>query len=172
LRSKSQVNIHVPYIFATPGNHHLDTVLSRSVLEQVIQEDIRQRLVAQLVTKNDNNNDDIRRLSRHMPVPNDMSSLFTSILTQLLESANEMPQGIHHILLVGGASQFPLVQSSLESSVSLLWGALIQQQQLQQQLLIIPTTSVHATELVVLGAATMLPSFTYNVNRGLERATR
>jgi hypothetical protein len=176
LRSKSQVNIHVPYIFATPGNHHLDAVLSRSVLEQVIQDDVRQRLVPQLVNGDDSNTP--RSLSPHMPVPNDLSSLFTSILTQLLESANEMPQGIHHILLVGGASQFPLVQSSLESSVSLLWGGLHVQQQQQQlaqqqkQLLVVPTTAVHASELVVLGAATMLPSFTYNVNRGLERATR
>eukprot|EP00977_Amphora_coffeiformis_P021384 scaffold9272_cov195-Amphora_coffeaeformis.AAC.1 len=98
LATKMQVPVHAHYIFATPGKHHLDTTLSRSVLEQAVQSEI-----SELATT-----DDMGSLSKHMPTPTNLEMLFLSMVTELLERNNEIPQKVDKILLVGGASRFPL----------------------------------------------------------------
>lgn len=154
LSAKSRADIHVHYLFADPTNHHLDTSVSRSVLEQAIKDDVKENLVQ--AAQNES------ALSPHMPPPTDLSSLFTSSLTQLLELSQKTPMNIDHILLVGGAARAPVVASSLGTALYMLMGAN------SSQKLIVPDNTL-LPELTVLGASTMLPTYTYEIDHGLVR---
>ena len=152
LAKQLQVPVHVHYIFATPGKHHLDTKLSRSVVEQAVQSEIQELA----------STDDMGSLSRHMPTPHNLETLFLSMVTELLERNNETPQKVDKILLVGGASRFPLVRQSLMQAMSLLMPS----DEAQNKL--VHDTSL-APELTVLGAANILPAYSYDVEQGLVR---
>jgi molecular chaperone DnaK (HSP70) len=152
LASRTQVPVHVPYIFATPGEHHLDTHLSRSVVEQAVQSEIGDLA----------RTDDMGSLSKHMPTPTNLEMLFLSIITELLEQSNDVPNTIDHILLVGGASRFPLVRTSLLQAMALLMTADVAQAKLVHDPSLAP-------ELTVLGAANILPAYGYDLRRGLVR---
>ena len=153
LSTQMQVPVHVHYIFATPGKHHLDTTLSRSVVEQAVQSEIQELA----------STDDMGSLSRHMPTPTNLETLFLSMVTELLERNNATPQTVDKILLVGGASRFPLVRKSLMQAMSLLMPSSEATGKL------VHDTSF-APELVVLGAANILPAYTYDMSRGLVRS--
>ena len=153
LSTQMQVPVHVHYIFATPGKHHLDTSLSRSVLEQAVQSEISELA----------STDDMGSLSKHIPTPANLEMLFLSMVTELLERNNALPQKVDKILLVGGASRFPLVQKSLMQAMSLLMHA----EEARSKLVHDPS---FAPELTVLGAANILPAYAYDANRGLVRS--
>jgi molecular chaperone DnaK (HSP70) len=152
LSTKTRVDVHVPYLFADPSNHHLDASLSRIRLEGAVREYVRDSLVAQI------KDDDL--LSSHMPTPTDLMSLWTSLFTQLLEQSQHLPSQVDHVLLVGGGAKSPQVAESVEQALSLLMG------QDAARKLIRPESSLQA-ELTVLGAATMLPSYKYSATEGL-----
>ena len=154
LSLKTRVNIHVPYLFPDPGNHHLNTTLSRNVWEQALQDDIRERL-ASIATESG-------ALSPHMPTPTDLASLWISAATQVLELAQMVPSNVDHVLLVGGASRAPIVASSLDTALYTLMGADVQKK------LIVPESSLSA-ELTVVGASTLLPTYEYSADEGLHR---
>eukprot|EP00527_Entomoneis_sp_CCMP2396_P004878 CAMPEP_0198140132 /NCGR_PEP_ID=MMETSP1443-20131203/3338_1 /TAXON_ID=186043 /ORGANISM="Entomoneis sp., Strain CCMP2396" /LENGTH=467 /DNA_ID=CAMNT_0043802469 /DNA_START=364 /DNA_END=1763 /DNA_ORIENTATION=- len=103
--------VHVPFLFPDPSNHHLDLTVSRSVVEGLLttflQENISEEFQGSL-------------LSRHLPLPKDVPSLFSSILTELLEQSEQMPTSIDHILVVGGASRIPLFKQGLNKSLEML----------------------------------------------------
>ena len=84
------------------------------------------------------------------------------MVTELLERNNETPQKVNKILLVGGASRFPLVRQSLMQAMSLLMPS----DEAQNKL--VHDTSL-APELTVLGAANILPAYSYDVEQGLVR---
>ena len=144
--SKARVHVHVPYLFANPQQHHLDAHVA-------VQDHVRQHVVEDLVHE---------ELSPHLPRPTDLTSLWTSVLTQLLEQSATLPTGLDHVLLVGGGAKMPLVQSSVVAALQLLMGA--------QATAIFPVVDpTLRSELTVLGAATLLPSFDYSVSDGLVR---
>ena len=151
LSSKTRVEIHVPYLFAEPGNHHLDATIARNVWEQTIQEDIRERLVQMPQIDS--------ALSPYLPTPTDMASLWMSAATQVLELAETIPLRVDHVLLVGGASRAPLVTSSLVAALDTLVGVDAQKR------LVVPESTL-APELTVLGAATLLPAYEYSLEDG------
>ena len=132
-----QVKIHVPYLFADPGNHHLDLQLSRSRIDREIQSWIHDSLIPTI---------DEDSLSKHFKRPVDMESLFTSSLTQQLEKSGISPIALDHVLLVGGASRYPLVQSSLRAALVALMGPDADRK------LVVPDPAVVA-ELAALGPA-------------------
>lgn len=152
LSTKMQVPVHVPYIFSTPGKHHLDTTLSRSVLEQAVQSEIQELA----------STDDMGSLSKHIPTPSNLQMLFLSMVTELLEQNKETPQNINHILLIGGASRVPVVRKSLMEAMSLLMPSDEANRKLVHDVSFAP-------ELTVLGAANILPAYNYDVNKGLVR---
>ncbi|GAX13644.1 hypothetical protein FisN_14Lh345 [Fistulifera solaris] len=154
LSAKSRADIHVHYLFADPTKHHLDTSISRSVLEKAIKDDVKEYLVQAAQTES--------ALSPHMPPPTDLSSLFTSSLTQLLEFSQKTPMNVDHILLLGGAARAPVIASSLGSALYALMGAEFSQK------LVVPDNTL-LPELTVLGASTMLPTYTYAIDEGLVR---
>jgi molecular chaperone DnaK (HSP70) len=159
LAGKGRVKVHVPYLFADPSNHHLDTTVSRPVLEQAIQADIRDRLVPS-VQEESSGGDEV--LSRHMPAPTDLQSLLTSVVTQLLEISQQTPMTVHNVLLVGGGFKSPSTVESARSALYALMGPDATQKT------VVPESSL-LTELTVLGAASMLPAYEYSVDSGLHR---
>jgi molecular chaperone DnaK (HSP70) len=153
LSNKMRVGVHVPYLFADPKHHHLDTTVSRTVLEHAVNNHIQHELVASI--------QDSAVLSPHLPVPTNVNSLFTSLLTQTLEYANKMPSDIHNVLLIGGASKAPMVQAAMNHALLAVMGP-------QGPAKLASMDQVLSTELTVLGAATMLPYWTYSVEHGLK----
>lgn len=154
LTSQTRVPVHVPYLFPDPGKHHLDAALSRYVVEQAVNHHIRNTLSETLPGEN--------YLSTHMPPPTNLESLLMSVLTQLLEASNETPMSIDSVLVVGGASKFPLVDSSIRSACFAFMGSDANTK------LVIPEVSLR-TELTVLGCTTLLPSYDYELGEGLKR---
>lgn len=158
LAGSSRVKVHVPYLFADPANHHLDTVVSRTVLEQEIERDIEQRLVGKLQALLENET----VLSPHLPPPVDLQSLWMSVITQLLEQSKQTPMSVDHILLVGGGFKFPACLQSVEAALHTLAGADAAQKT------IVPDPAM-MTELTAVGAASMLAHYDYSVETGLHR---
>ena len=185
LATKPQTPIHIPYLFFVgttcstnsqdnPNSHyhHFDYTISRSVLEELVQGHIASRT-----------NDFAYALSPHLPQPTNLSALFTSLFTQLLEQSNVLPFEIDHVLLIGGASRFPLIRQSLQQSLDTLLGMSLSgggsgsgvpssssQEEETFHFLIIPDDSL-VSELVVLGASTVPPNYEYNLQTGLQRIT-
>lgn len=159
LSTHTRVQVHVPYLFPDPQQHHLDTSLSRIVLEQALQQHIRERLTPRLSL---HDRDEERVLSPHVPPPTDVSSLLLSVLTQVLEYGHQTPQNIQHILLVGGGSKPPFLSLALRQALVTLMGSE------GEKKVILPDSSVKS-ELTVLGAASMLPGYDYSIDRGLQR---
>lgn len=163
LAGKSRVKVHVPYLFADPANHHLDTTVSRPVLEQEIQADIRNRLVSSIIANQvDHASDGLLVLSPHMPSPTDLQSLWTSAVTQLLEISKQTPMTLDHILLVGGGFKSPATVESARAALYALMGPEAVNKT------VVPDSSV-LSELTALGAASMLPGYDYDMESGLHR---
>ena len=154
LTSKTRVDVHVPYLFPDPGNHHLDTSISRNVLDQALNAHVQDiaPIIAEL---------DADTLSPHMPTPTDLSSLWMSTITQVLERSHQMPTSVDHVLIVGGGSKPPAMLESLRSALFLLMGSDVSKK------IVVPDTALQM-ELTVLGAATMLPGYDYSVESGLK----
>ena len=153
LSTKTRVAVHVPYIFADLSNHHLDTSVARAVLDQALNDYVRNELVEHVLP------DD---LSPHLPPPIDLASLWTSVLTQVLEQSATLPASIDNVLLVGGGAKSPLAQRTVGTALQMLMGG-DASNKLKR-----PEPSA-LSELTVLGAATLLPSFEYSFHDGLVR---
>ena len=155
LSSQSVAQVHVPYVFADPANHHLDLSISRSTLESLLNSFLQENMSEEFQGS---------LLSRHLPLPKDVPSLFISILTELLEQGATLPSDVHHILLVGGASRVPVFKQGLVSSLEMM--AL--SGPASGQKLVQPTSNL-TSELAVLGATTMIPNYEYDLDKGLCR---
>mmetsp|Transcript_18045 Transcript_18045/g.41401 ORF Transcript_18045/g.41401 Transcript_18045/m.41401 type:complete len:542 (-) Transcript_18045:544-2169(-) len=156
LMNKTQSKIHIPFLFMgrKPDNPHLDTTISRVVLEQAVQDSWGTLIIPNLVEEN--------VLSSSLPIPKDATSLFTSAVTKVLEESNEIPSNIEQILLIGGGSRHKVFEDACTESVTALIGPANSQSKL-----VIPETSLRA-ELTALGASSLLPNFDYDYDKGLE----
>lgn len=149
----TRAQLHIPYIGMDPITklpQHLEMAMSRMVLEHALQEHVRNVVVPNAAQK----------LSPHMPPPTALDSLWTSILTRILQEAHMTPTQVSHILLVGGGAKQSLVVTSLQSSWMSLTGTLDR--------MVVPQIGVRS-ELVALGAASLLPNYHHDPNRGLVR---
>jgi len=105
--------------------HHLETTISRGVLEQKVQQRLQHILKTELLVVRDDDSTTTATttmFSPHVPPPTDYTSLYTSVLIQLLESTHMTPLTVKHVLLVGGGAKQPLIVSSLEQSWRTLTG--------------------------------------------------
>lgn len=156
LSTQTRVTVHVPYVFADPANHHLDAIVSRPVLEQAVEQSIRDQLLdPDFLHAGD-------YTSPHLAVPTNLTSLWTSVLTQVLDRAGTSPTSTAAVLLVGGGARIPFAQQTLQLAWNRLAGN-VHENQLKR---IDPSVQ---SELTVLGAATLPPSFDYSVTEGLVR---
>jgi len=161
LSTQSRVSVHVPYLFPDPKGHHLDTTLSRTVLEQAVHTEIAR----EYGSSNDDDPGD-NPLSPHMPPPTNLTSLWTSVLTHTLEQSGHIPMNINHVLLVGGGTKAPFVSKSLKDALEFLG--------FQSHVVVAPgsgqrgdTTSV--SETTVIGATLVPPAYGYSPEHGLYR---
>lgn len=171
LASQSRVSVHVPYLYADPKQHHMETDIARNVLNQAIEDNIRDLLKHQ-PSKNDDQaasatspwlSDTI--LSPHLPTPNNLTSLWTSIFTQVLEKSGQLPINVSAVVLVGGGSKYVYVQTTIKDAWDMLTGGLSGSSGSTQ----FHFDSSLSSELTVAGAATLPPSFDYSLTDGLVR---
>jgi hypothetical protein len=155
LVNKTQANVHIPFLFMgrKPNDPHLDMNISRTVLEQAVQDAWASEVIPKLVQDN--------VLSSSLPTPTNAASLMTSAITRVLEDSEEIPTNIQHILLVGGGSKHKLLETACKEGIDALMGP-------SSQKLILPESSLRA-EITVLGASSLLPNFDYSYDNGLER---
>ncbi|KAL3911786.1 MAG: hypothetical protein SGILL_007146 [Bacillariaceae sp.] len=153
LVNKTQSNVHIPFLYMgrKPDNPHLDTSISRTVLEQAVQDYWNTEVVPELL--------DDGVLSASLPPPTGANALFTSALTKVLEESGEVPTNIERILLVGGGSKHKLFEEAAKESMAMMGP--------NAHSLVLPESSVRA-ELTALGAASLLPNFDYDYDKGLE----
>ena len=156
LVKKSQSQIHIPFLFMgrRPDDPHLNTTISRIVLEQAVQDYWIETIFPKLMENN--------VLSSSLPTPTDVTSLLTSAITKVLEESNEIPNNIGRILLVGGGSKHKVFEDGCKSSISALMGS-----SNYESKLVLPDVSLRA-ELTCLGASSLLPNFDYDYDKGLE----
>lgn len=157
LISKTSSNVHIPFLFMgrKTDDPHLNMTISRTVLEQAVQDHWNTSVVPKLVGKGS-------VFSASLPTPTNAASLFTSAMTKVLEEGNILPTNVSRILVVGGGSKHRLFEEAARESVFALLGPS------SRDALILPDTSQRA-ELTALGAASLLPNFDYDYNNGLER---
>ena len=158
LVNKTQSKIHIPFLYMgrKPDDLHLETTISRTVLERAVQDGWNADVVPKLVLEEN-------VLSSSLPTPKDVTSLFTSAVTQVLEESNELPTNIEQILLVGGGSRHKMFEDAFQESITAMMGPANFQDKA-----VIPESSMRA-ELTALGASSLLPNFDYDYEHGLER---
>ena len=150
--SRANAQINIPYIgmdLATKQPQHFEASMNRTVLEQLLQEHVHNVMIPNTV----------EQLSPHVPTPTDLQSLWTSLLTNLLEKAH-LTTPPSNVLLVGGGVKHPLVAETLKSSIDFLTGSTAN--------VVIPQIGIRS-ELVAMGAASILPNYSYSPNHGLVR---
>jgi len=156
LVNKTQSKIHIPFLYMgrKPDDPHLETTISRTVLEQAVQDGWNTDTIPKLMEE------DV--LSESLPQPKDVTSLIMSAVTKVLEESDQIPTNIERILLVGGGSRHKMFEEAFKESITALTGPSDFSTKA-----VIPESSVRA-ELTALGASSLLPNFDYDYDKGLE----
>lgn len=155
LVQKTQTSVHIPFLFMgrKPDNPHFETTVSRVALEQAAHDHLATVVAPDLLKDGE--------LSSSMPTPANASMLLTSAVTKVLEESGQLPTDIQHILLVGGGARFNVFEKACEEGTFALMGP-------SPQKLVLPEQSLRA-ELTAVGAASLLPNYDYDYDKGLER---
>ncbi|CAB9499231.1 protein DnaK [Seminavis robusta] len=156
LNTQPQAQLNIPYIgmdLETREPIHLDLRVPRQLIEQKVADAI----VTDMILKyEDGSSSSI--LSPHVPVvPHSLSSLWMSLMTQLLTGINQQPQDLGHVLVVGGGAKHQMVESTIKECFGFF-----------QTEVVLPALSTRS-ELVALGASSLLPQYEYHFDKGLVR---
>ncbi|KAL7570834.1 hypothetical protein ACA910_018903 [Epithemia clementina (nom. ined.)] len=188
LSFQPQAKIHIPFLYAAAAaaqqhqsnqgsnnsnatnsssisSPHLDCTVSRSVLEELVQ--------AIPSSSSSSSLDFSHAVSPHFPPPTNLTWLFTSILTQLLEQGETLPSHVNHFLLVGGASRFPFMRQTVKGSLEMLLGTALSSSSSSSVLVMVPDEEASlASELTVLGASAVPLQYDYDLQEGLRLKER
>lgn len=148
LNTQTQAQLNIPYIgmnLETKQPEHLDERVARTVIEQKVSEKILSTI-------------DDSKLSTHIPSPTTLPFMWMSILTQLLEVTALTPMQLSHVLVVGGGAKHAMMESSIKECFETLQG--------NADNVVMPAARL---EVVALGAAAMLPNYSYDTATGLVR---
>jgi len=137
-----RVQINIPYLSMDEKMkpRHLDLGVSSKVLEAEFKDLVAKEIVPKFAMKQD-------VLSQSAQSPSDLSSLFASMIMQVMEKTGQSPFALNSILIVGGGARSPLIQRAIKDAVSSLAG-----EQFVGEKLVLPRDEL-IEELVVLGAA-------------------
>lgn len=137
-----RVQINIPYLSmdAKMKPMHLDLGVSAKVLEAEFKDMVAKEVVPKFAMKQD-------VLSQSAQNPSDLSSLFASMIMQVMEKTGQSPFSLNSILIVGGGARSPLIQRAIKDAVGSLAG-----QRFVEEKLVLPRDEL-IEELVVLGAA-------------------
>lgn len=141
LSNKSRSQINIPFLsidLQTKQPKHLDVGVPRSIVNTAVDMFVRDRLVDYL--------SDEGKLSRLLPRPTDLKSLFSSALTTAMERTSNTPYSLRAFLLVGGGARIPLIRDAMKCAVRQVAGDLFLER------LVVPEGEL-GDELAVLGAA-------------------
>lgn len=154
--TKPQAQLNVPYIGMDLQSRepiHLDLRVPRQLIEQKVTDTI----VTEMILKHEDGSTD-SILSPHVPVvPHNLSSLWMSLMTQLLTELNQQPKDLGHVLVVGGGAKHNLMEKSLKECFGFF-----------DTEVVLPELSTRS-ELVALGASSILPQYEYTLDLGLIR---
>ncbi|KAL3815456.1 hypothetical protein ACHAXA_008506 [Cyclostephanos tholiformis] len=149
LSNKTRTEINVPYLtmdMKTRQPRHLRSDISRNVVEAAMENWVGSVLVPRLL-RQQARGDEGYVLSRALPPPVDLSTLFASAIARSLEVTEQTPHALRAVILVGGGARMPLVRRSMFGSVGYLAGDTYASKRL-----IMPEGEM-GDELGVLGAA-------------------
>ena len=156
LNTKPDAQLNIPYIgmdLETRQPIHLEMRIPRQLIEQKVSD----RVVTDMILKHEDGST-AGVLSPHVPVvPHNLSSLWMSLMTQLLTDIHQQPQDLGHVLVVGGGAKHAMIEASLKECFGFF-----------QTKVVMPALSTRS-ELVVLGASSILPQYEYNLDEGLIR---
>jgi hypothetical protein len=154
--TQPQAQLNVPYIgmnLETREPIHLDVRVPRQLIEQKVVD----RIVTEMILKHEDGSA-AGILSPHVPVvPHNLSSLWMSLMTQLLTQVHQQPKDLGHVLVVGGGAKHPLMERSLKECFGFF-----------DTPVVLPDLATRA-ELVALGASSILPNYEYHLDTGLIR---
>jgi len=148
LNTNMQAQLNIPYIgmdLDTKQPQHLDERVARTVVESKVANKILTTI-------------EPSKLSSHMPAPTSLPLMWMSILTQLLEVTELTPMQLSHVLLVGGGAKHALMVSSIKECFVMLQG--------NADNVVVPSSP---SEMVALGAASILQNYSYDTTSGLVR---
>jgi molecular chaperone DnaK (HSP70) len=124
LSNKTRTEINLPYLtmnMTTRQPRHLRTDISRNVVDAAMENWVASVLVPRLL-RQQALDDGGSVLSRALPPPADLSTLFASIIARCLENTSQTPLALRAVLLVGGGARMPLVRDSMRGCVGYLAG--------------------------------------------------
>lgn len=124
LSNKTRTEINLPYLtmdMKTRQPRHLRTDISRNVVDAAMENWVRSVLVPRLLRQK-SRGDEGNVLSRALPPPTDLSTLFASAIARCLEITAQTPLALRAVLLVGGGARMPLVRESMMGCVGYLAG--------------------------------------------------
>jgi molecular chaperone DnaK (HSP70) len=143
LSNKSRSQINIPFLsidLQTKQPKHLDVGVARSIIDTKVESFIRDKLTCYLLETSST------ALSKNLPRPTDLSTLFSSTLASAMEFTSSTPFSFRAVLVVGGGARIPLVKDAMKTGVRNLAGDAFLER------LIMPDGEM-GEELVVLGAA-------------------
>ncbi|KAL3788262.1 hypothetical protein HJC23_011894 [Cyclotella cryptica] len=147
LSRKTRCQINIPYLsidMQTRQPKHLEVDVARSIIDAEVESFLRDELVSYLLQNSKSSTNTI--LSKNLPPPTDLSTLFSSVVASAMEQTFHTPQSLCAILLVGGGSRIPLVRQAMRRGVANLGGDMFLEQ------LVMPEGEM-GMELTALGAA-------------------
>jgi len=154
LNARSSTEIHIPYVgmnLETREPKHLNERTVRSVVEKCVTEKFLEQT---FLTE--------KFFSSHIKPSSSLSNWFASSITKLFEDSKIMPMELTHVLVVGGGTKHPMIQTSILDGWRMLSGGGDS-----------GTTkfvlSQRPNELVAIGASSMLQNYTYDTQIGLVR---
>ena len=138
--SPSRVQINIPYLSVDEKMQpkHLDLGLSAKILKAEFNDAVAKHIIPEFAAKQD-------VLSASMQHPDDLASLFSSMIMRILEQSGQNPFALNHVLVVGGGARSIIIQKAIQDACTTLAG-----EQFVQERVVIPRDEL-IEELVVLG---------------------
>jgi len=140
-KNLGRVQINIPYLSVDEKMQpkHLDLGVSAKVLEAEFNDLVAKEIVPEYAVKQG-----VLSQSMQSPVV-DVSSLFSSMIMQVMERSGQNPFALSCILVVGGGARSPVIQKSIKTAVGALAG-----EQFVAEKVVVPRDEL-IEELVVLG---------------------
>jgi len=142
-RTTTRAQINIPYLTVDEKfqPRHLDMGISKQILEAEFASIIKERVLLDAKRK--------QILSSSFSDPKDLPTLMASVILKLLETAKQNPFALRCIIIAGGGTRSPIIQSAIKEGIAQLAG-----EQYVNDKVVIPKDE-QVEELGALGAALM-----------------
>ena len=137
-----RVQINIPYLSVDEKMQpkHLDLGLSANVVKAELNDLVQTKIIPNIAMEQG-------VLSNVMNKPNDLESLLSSMIMNVLEKSGHNPFTLNSVLVIGGGARSPFIRDAFKTAFGQLAG-----DQFVQDKVVIPTDAL-VEEMVILGAA-------------------